>query len=83
VVDATVPQNRPKTQGTIDVLIALAGAGGGMVSGAVMHATSYQVLSIGGGILAILLIPVVGLLRVVPGQPPRSRCFTMNTTRSP
>jgi len=83
VVDATVPQNRPKTQGTIDVLIALAGAGGGMVSGAVMHATSYQVLSIGGGILAILLSPVVGLLRVVPGQPPHSRCFTMNTTRSP
>lgn len=59
VVDATVPQNRPKTQGTIDVLMALAGAGGGMVSGAVMHATSYQVLSIGGGILAIVLVPVL------------------------
>lgn len=59
VVDATVPQNRPKTQGTIDVLIALAGAGGGVASGAVMHATSYQVLSIGGGTLVTLLIPVL------------------------
>lgn len=59
VVDATVPQNRPKTQGTIDVLIALAGAGGGMMSGAIMHATSFQVLSIGGAVLALLLIPVL------------------------
>ncbi|EWT05474.1 MFS transporter [Intrasporangium chromatireducens Q5-1] len=59
VVDATVPQNRPRTQGTIDVLIALAGAGGGAMSGMVMSATSYQALSLGGGILALLLIPVL------------------------
>jgi len=59
VVDATVPSNRAKTQGTIDVLIALAGAGGGMMSGMVMNASSYQVLSLGGGVLALLLIPVL------------------------
>lgn len=59
VVDATVPQNRARTQGTIDVLIALAGAGGGAMSGVVMNATSYQVLSIGGGVLALALIPVL------------------------
>lgn len=59
VVDATVPQNRPRTQGTIDVLIALSGAGGGAMSGMVMSATSFQVLSLGGGILALLLIPVL------------------------
>lgn len=59
VVDATVPQNRPKTQGTIDVLIALAGAGSGAMSGLVMHATSYQVLSLAGGVLSLALIPVL------------------------
>lgn len=59
VVDATVPENRPRTQGSIDVLVALAGAGGGMMSGMVMSATSYQVLALGGGVLALLLIPVL------------------------
>ncbi|WBL19849.1 MFS transporter [Citricoccus sp. NR2] len=59
VVDATVPENRPRTQGSIDVLVALAGAGGGMMSGMVMSATSYQVLSLGGGVLALALIPVL------------------------
>jgi hypothetical protein len=38
VVDATVPENRARTQGSIDVLIALAGAGGGAVSGVMMSA---------------------------------------------
>ena len=59
VVDATVPSNRPRTQGTIDVLIALAGAGGGTMSGVVVSATSYQVLSLVGGVLSLALIPVL------------------------
>ncbi|PRZ18197.1 MFS transporter [Nesterenkonia sandarakina] len=59
VVDATVPENRPRTQGGIDVLIALAGAGGGAMSGMVMSATSFEQLSLGGGLLALLLIPVL------------------------
>ncbi|MGJ9425447.1 MFS transporter [Nesterenkonia halotolerans] len=59
VVDATVPENRPRTQGGIDVLIALAGAGGGAMSGMVMAATSFAYLSLGGGLLAPLLIPVL------------------------
>jgi MFS family permease len=59
VVDATVPQNRPRTQGTIDVLIALAGAGGGALSGVVMAASGFGVLSIGFGLLALLLVPVL------------------------
>ena len=59
VVDATVPENRPKTQGSIDVLIALAGAGGGAASGLVMSTTSYAGLSITGGVLAVLLVPVI------------------------
>ena len=59
VVDATVPANRPRTQGSIDVLIALAGAGGGAISGVVMAGTSFAGLSLAGGALALLLIPVL------------------------
>lgn len=59
VVDATVPGDRARVQGAIDVLIALAGAGGGAISGVVMAATDYALLSLGGGLLALLLVPVL------------------------
>jgi len=59
VVDATVPANRARTQGTIDVLVALGGAGGGVMSGMVMAATSYTTLSLAGGALSLLLVPVL------------------------
>ncbi|NYG59424.1 MFS family permease [Nocardioides daedukensis] len=59
VVDATVPGNRPRVQGSIDVLIALAGAGGGIASGVVMEASSFAFLSLAGGLLALALIPVL------------------------
>lgn len=59
VVDSTPPATRARTQGSVDLLIALAGAGGGAVSGMVVAASSYAVLALGGGILSLLLIPVV------------------------
>jgi len=59
IVDATPIATRAKTQGTIDVLIAIAGASGGALSGVVVSYASYAVLSIGGGFLSLLLIPVV------------------------
>lgn len=59
IVDATDPTTRAKTQGTIDVLIALAGASGGALSGMVVAHSSYATLSLAGGGLALLLIPVV------------------------
>ncbi|MFC0213683.1 MFS transporter [Paenibacillus chartarius] len=59
IVDATDPTTRAKTQGTIDVLIALAGASGGALSGIVVAHSSYATLSLVGGGLALLLIPVV------------------------
>jgi MFS family permease len=59
VVDATPLEIRAKTQGTIDVLIAIAGAGGGALSGWVVSTTSYATLSLGGGFLALLLIPAL------------------------
>ncbi|MFU1793872.1 MFS transporter [Paenibacillus azoreducens] len=59
IVDATDLATRAKTQGTIDVLIALAGASGGALSGMVVAHSSYATLSLSGGCLALLLIPVV------------------------
>ena len=59
VIDGTVPGNRPRVQGTIDVLIALSGAGGGVMSGIVKAQTDYATLALGGGALALVLIPVV------------------------
>ncbi|GAA1102579.1 MFS transporter [Nesterenkonia jeotgali] len=68
VVDATVPENRARTQGGVDVLIALAGAGGGAMSGMVVSATSFEHLSLGGGLLALLLIPVLFWARRSPAR---------------
>jgi len=59
IVDSTHPSTRAKTQGTVDVLIALAGASGGALSGMVVAQTSYAGLSFAGGILSLILIPVV------------------------
>ena len=60
VVDSTSPATRARTQGSVDVLIALAGAAGGALSGLVVHATSFPVLALAGGLLALLLVPVAG-----------------------
>ncbi|KKB35233.1 MFS transporter [Bacillus thermotolerans] len=59
LVDATPPATRAKTQGAIDVWIALSGALGGVLSGVIMAGSSYYTLSLAGGALALLLIPIV------------------------
>lgn len=59
IVDSTEPTTRAKVQGSVDVLIALSGAAGGMLSGMVVAGTSYTVLALSGGLLALLLIPIV------------------------
>lgn len=59
IVDSADPVTRAKTQGTIDVLVALSGASGGVLSGLVVSSSSYATLSLGGGALALLLIPVI------------------------
>ncbi|MBW8351295.1 MFS transporter [Bacillus sp. IITD106] len=59
IVDSTNISTRAKTQGTLDVLIALAGASGGALSGMVVAGSSYPTLSLVGGFLSLLLIPVV------------------------
>lgn len=59
IVDSTEPSTRAKTQGTLDVFIALAGASGGALSGMVVANTSYATLSLSGGLLSLVLIPVI------------------------
>jgi MFS family permease len=50
---------RAKTQGTVDLGIALAGAAGGMASGFVVASTSYAALALAGGLIATAVVPVV------------------------
>lgn len=59
IIDSTHPATRAKTQGTVDVLIALAGASGGALSGVVAVHSGYEVLSLAGGALSLIVIPLV------------------------
>lgn len=69
IVDATVPETRARTQGSVDVLIALGGAGGGAMSGVVVAGSSFAVLCLAGGVLAFALVPVMAVhLRGRPDQ---------------
>ena len=70
LVDSTPVSTRARTQGSVDVLVALAGAGGGALSGLVVAGSSYAVLALGGGLLAVLLLPVVAVTRARALEPP-------------
>ncbi|WP_019203814.1 MFS transporter [Tsukamurella sp. 1534] len=58
VVDGTDLPARARTQGAIDVLIALAGAGGGLASGAVVAAWTFPALGFGVAALTLLAFGV-------------------------
>lgn len=59
LVDSTETGIRAKTQGTVDVLIALSGAAGGALSGLIVAGSSFLMLSMVGGIVSVLLIPLM------------------------
>jgi len=59
IVDSTKISTRAETQGKVDILIALAGASAGGLSGMIVAGSSYSILSLVGGFLSVLLIPVV------------------------
>jgi MFS family permease len=63
VTNAVPLATRARTQGMVDLGIALAGAGGGLSSGLIIAAASYGTLTIAGGILALLIIPIAALAR--------------------
>ncbi|MFD8305031.1 MFS transporter [Streptomyces sp. NPDC059690] len=52
---------RAKTQGMVDVAIAIAGATGGLSSGIVVNATGYPVLALTGGVLALAVLPAIAV----------------------
>ncbi|MFE2582074.1 MFS transporter [Streptomyces sp. NPDC059378] len=62
IITDTVPlATRARTQGLVDVSIAIAGATGGMTSGIMVAATGYPALALTAGILALALLPAVAV----------------------
>ncbi|MFE3226537.1 MFS transporter [Nocardia sp. NPDC059228] len=57
ITDTVTLATRAKTQGAVDVSIAIAGATGGMGSGLMVAATSYPTLALAGGVLALAVVP--------------------------
>jgi MFS family permease len=61
ITDAVPLATRARTQGLVDVSLAIAGVGGGLMSGVVVDLTSYSMLSLGGGLLALAIVPAIAL----------------------
>ena len=62
IVDATAAADRARTQGGVDVSIAIAGAlGGGLSSGVMVAATSYGWLALLGAAISLLIVPALAL----------------------
>ncbi|MEU7469855.1 MFS transporter [Streptomyces sp. NPDC044984] len=59
ITDAVPPARRARTQGMVDVSIAIAGATGGLASGVVVAAAGYPLLALTGGILSLAVLPAV------------------------
>lgn len=57
---------RAKTQGAVDLWIAVAGAGGGIASGIVVASTSYATLALVGGLNALAGVPIVAVSSAQP-----------------
>ncbi|MBB4932844.1 MFS family permease [Lipingzhangella halophila] len=57
VTDAAALATRARTQGAVDVGVALAGASGGILSGVVVAAAGFPALAVGGGVLALAIVP--------------------------
>lgn len=72
LVDATTPASRARIQGTVDVLISLAGATGSAISGFLIAGAGFQTLAIGGGIFSLLYIPLLLWHKQPPSKKPNS-----------
>ena len=59
IIDSTDMKTRAKTQGSVDVWVALAGTAGSIVSGIIVAYSSYAVLGFLGMYLSLLLIPLI------------------------
>ncbi len=63
ITDAVPLATRARTQGLVDVAIAVAGAVGGMASGLVVATTSFHTLALGCGLIAVALLPAIAATR--------------------
>ncbi|MFJ8107638.1 MFS transporter [Streptomyces sp. NPDC096132] len=61
ITDAVPLATRARTQGLVDVSIAIAGATGGLSSGLVVAAAGYPVLALTGGVLALAVLPAIAV----------------------
>ncbi len=61
---------RARTQGSVDVLVSLAGAGAGVLSGVVVSTWSYGTLCVLGGVVAVLLVAALALVRAARKSSP-------------
>ncbi|MEV5985598.1 MFS transporter [Streptomyces sp. NPDC052051] len=61
ITDAVPLATRARTQGLVDVSIAIAGATGGLASGMVVSAASYSVLALTGGVLSLAVLPAIAV----------------------
>ncbi|MFI8193501.1 MFS transporter [Streptomyces sp. NPDC085946] len=59
ITDAVPLAIRAKTQGLVDVSIAVVGATGGLTSGLVVSAAGCPVLALTGGVLALAILPAI------------------------
>lgn len=66
LTDAVPLAHRARTQGTVDLGVALAGATGGIGSGLVVAATSFAALGLAGGLVALALVPSLLVSRRPP-----------------
>ncbi|MBZ4015262.1 MFS transporter [Streptomyces purpurogeneiscleroticus] len=73
VTDALPAATRARTQGLLDVALAVAGASGGLSSGVVVVAGGFPLLALAGGALALAVVPVLALTvrrpRPLPAAP--------------
>ncbi|GAB3216607.1 MFS transporter [Mycolicibacterium hippocampi] len=63
ITNATAVAGRAKTQGTVDLFIAVAGAAGGLGSGFVVAQTSFPTLAVIGAVAAATIVPILLLHR--------------------
>lgn len=64
IVDATDLQTRAKTQGAVDVWVALGGTAGSLLSGVIVAYSSFAQLGFIGMYLSILLLPLIWWARL-------------------
>ncbi|MEO6497298.1 MAG: MFS transporter [Solirubrobacteraceae bacterium] len=69
VTDAAALATRARTQGRVDLCVALSGATGGLLSGFVVDAASYATLSLIGGALALAMLPLLFATRTSGAAP--------------